>query len=266
MTDTGDYSALTISKDDNDIVTVTISRPDIHNAFDDKLIAELSDCFTRLGEAKNVSIIVLTGEGKSFCAGADITWMRSMVDYTYDENIVDSQKLADMFWIINSCPKPVVGRVNGAAFGGGVGLVACCDIAIAAENTKFSFSEVKLGIIPSVVSPYVLAKIGPGHARKLFVTGERFDAATALKIGLVHQAVPLEQLDEAVAEINQLLLYNGPNAMHEAKVLVSKWLEMDPDEFRSYTVNKIAELRVSPEGKEGLAGFLEKRKPRFRGD
>lgn len=261
-----EYSALTISKDDNDIVTVTISRPEIHNAFDDKLIAELSDCFTRLGGAGDVSIIVLTGEGKSFCAGADITWMKSMVEYTFEENQEDSQKLADMFWIINKCPKPVVARVNGAAFGGGVGLVACCDIAIAAEDSRFSFSEVKLGIIPSVVSPYVLAKVGPGFGRKLFVTGERFDADVAFRIGLVHRVVAQEELDQAVAEVTQQLLGNGPNAMHEAKVLVSKWRELNPAEFRSYTVNKIAELRVSPEGKEGLAGFLEKRKPNFRGD
>jgi len=260
------YSALTISKDDRDIVTVEISRPEIHNAFDEKLIAELSHCFNTLSEAPDVTIIVLTGRGKSFCAGADINWMRSMVEYTRDQNREDSQKLADMFWTINRCKKPVVGRINGAAFGGGVGLTAVCDIAIAAETAKFSFSEVKLGIIPSVVSPYVLARIGPGHARKLFVTGERFDAQTALSIGLVHKVVPPEQLDDAVAESTKLLLSSGPDAVNEAKELVRKWQELDTDEFRKYTVDKIAELRVSPEGREGLAAFLEKRRPNFRGD
>jgi methylglutaconyl-CoA hydratase len=187
-----------------------------------------------------------------------------MVGFDFDENLKDSQKLADMFKIINQCPKPVVGRINGSAFGGGVGLVAVCDVAIAVENATFSFSEVKLGIIPSVVSPYVLARIGPGHARNLFITGDIIVASTALKIGLINDISTAEDLDKAVNGVVQLLLSNGPKAMQEVKLLVSNWLDMNEANFRNYTVEKIADLRTSPEGKEGLSAFLEKRDPKWR--
>jgi methylglutaconyl-CoA hydratase len=259
-----DYTTISLEQDEDGVATITLARPELHNAFNETLIDELSRCITGLGTDDNVRLIILTGDGKSFCAGADINWMKSMVEYSHEENLRDSQALADMFKIIDECPKPVVGKINGAAFGGGVGLVAVCDVAVAADNTRFSFSEVKLGIVPSVISPYVIPRIGPGHARKLFITGERFDAETAHQIGLVHRVVFPEELDSAVAEVVGFLMENGPTAMHEVKLLVAKWQEMDKDQFRKYTVDKIAELRTSPEGKDGLTAFLEKRKPLWR--
>jgi methylglutaconyl-CoA hydratase len=260
----GDYSALELSVDDSGTATVSLNRPDLHNAFNETLIAEISECFTRLGGDDNVQLVVLTGSGKSFCAGADINWMKKMIEYSREENIADSQKLADMFKIIDECPKPVIGRVNGAAFGGGVGLVAVCDVAVASEKAKFSFSEVKLGIIPAVVSPYVIARIGPGHSRHLFITGERFDTSIAYDIGLVHHVAPPELLDEEVQRLSEVILANGPKAMAECKVLVAKWRQMEAETFRKYTVEKIAELRTGPEGNDGLKAFLEKRKPGWR--
>ena len=261
MTLTTDYTTLELAVNEDKVATVTLNRPDLHNAFNEVLIAELTKCFLELGREENVRIIILTGSGKSFCAGADINWMKSMIGFSYEENIQDSQNLADMFKVINECPKPVIGRINGAAFGGGVGLAAVCDIAVAVENAKFSFSEVKLGIIPAVVSPYVLAKIGPGHARKLFITGERFDANNAAEIGLVHRVVQPDNLDESVNDIIKNLLANGPGAMKEVKSLIANWSELDRENFRTFTVEKIAELRTGEEGKEGLQAFLDKRKP-----
>jgi methylglutaconyl-CoA hydratase len=264
ITQANEYTTITVDIDDDGAATITLARPDLHNAFNETLIEEISNCVTELSTDGNVRLIILTGEGKSFCAGADINWMKSMVEFSHEENIRDSQALADMFKIINECPKPVVGRINGAAFGGGVGLVAVCDVAVAADNTRFSFSEVKLGIIPAVISPYVISRVGPGHARRLFITGERFDAETAYQIGLVHRVVFPEELDSAVAEVVEFLMENGPEAMHEVKKLVAQWQELDREEFRKYTVETIARLRTSPEGRDGLTAFLEKRKPSWR--
>ncbi|UCH90281.1 MAG: enoyl-CoA hydratase/isomerase family protein [Thermoplasmata archaeon] len=262
--ESNNFTSLSLTQTDNKITTVTLNKPEIHNAFNDTLIAELSECFIKLGEDEDTRLIILTGSGKSFCAGADINWMKAMIDYSHEQNISDSQNLAEMFKIIDECPKPVIGRINGSAFGGGVGLVAVCDVAIAAEDAKFSFSEVKLGIIPAVVSPYVIARIGPGHARKLFITGERFDANTALNIGLIHGLVPEAGLDEDVGAVAETILANGPAAMHQVKKLIAKWLDMDSESYREFTVDKIAKLRTSPEGQEGLKAFLEKRKPEWR--
>jgi methylglutaconyl-CoA hydratase len=258
------YTTLSLGHPESNITEVTLNRPELHNAFNDTLIAEISECFKTLGSDDKTHLIILSGSGKSFCAGADINWMKSMIEYSRSENIEDSQKLADMFKIIDECPKPVICKINGAAFGGGVGLVASCDVAVATDTAKFSFSEVRLGIIPAVISPYVLPRIGPGYARKLFITGERFDANTALKIGLVHSVVNQSDLDKEVMELADIMLSNGPKAMHEVKLLISSWRDMSAEDFRKHTVEKIADLRTSEEGSEGLKAFLEKRKSEWR--
>jgi methylglutaconyl-CoA hydratase len=251
-------------KDEERIATVILNNPDIHNAFSEILIREIQDCFKSLGEDPNIGIIVLTGNGKSFCAGADLNWMRKMVDFTKEENITDSTELADMFEVLHRCSKPIVGRINGSAIGGGVGLVAVCDIAVSSDEAKFAFSEVKLGIIPAVISPYVVLKIGLSYARELFLTGQRFDAHKAKEIGLVHHVVQKEKLDEKVAEITKLLMSSGPQAIAESKELLRRVRYMGENEYKNYTIEKIAELRISKEGQEGIGAFLSKRKPNWR--
>jgi len=248
------------------ITRITLNRPEVHNAFNEALIAELTEAFESLREDEATRVVILQSAGKSFCAGADLNWMGKMVGYSFAENLNDARALARMFEAIDQCPKPVVGRVQGAAMGGGAGLIAVCDVAVAASDAKFAFSEVKLGLIPAVITPYVLRKIGYGHARALFVTGERFDAETALRIGLIQRVVAAEQLDAAIDAVVQNLLQNGPSAMAAAKMLLHAALVLPPDELRSLTVARIAELRVSDEGQEGIRAFLEKRKPTFAAD
>jgi methylglutaconyl-CoA hydratase len=229
---------------------VTLARPESRNAFDAALITELRDAFSDVGDARAV---VLAGDGKSFCAGADVEWMRSSAELSYEENVQDARRLRLMLETIDGCPAPVVARVHGHALGGGVGLVACADIVVAAKGTEFAFSEVKLGIVPSVISPFALAKIGPSAARRYFVTGERFDAETAFRIGLVHEVA--DDLDAAVEKLVDELLTAGPEAARHAKRLV-----LDrPDGLA--TERRIAERRTSEEGQEGLRAFLDKRKP-----
>ena len=242
-------SALRIERD-GDLLRLTLARPETRNAFDAELIRELSEAFVDVGTSRAV---VLAGEGPSFCAGADVEWMRSSVDLDYDANLADATALRGMLDAIDRCPAPVVTRVQGHALGGGAGLVACSDIAVADANAVFGFSEVKLGIIPAVISPYALAKIGPSAARRYFVTGERFDAATALRIGLVHEVAA--DLDAGVEAILAELRTAGPRATRHAKRLV-----LDrPD--GPETARRIAERRASDEGQEGLKAFLERRKP-----
>ena len=233
---------------DGDLLRVTMARPERRNAFDAALIAELTEAFGAVGD--DVRAMLLAGEGESFSAGADVDWMRSSIELSYEENVADARRLRMMLEAIDSCPAPVVSRVHGHALGGGCGLVACSDIVVAAPDTVFAFSEVKLGIIPAVISPYALAKIGPSAARRYFVTGERFDAATALRIGLVHEVA---DLDVAVAAIVSELRTAGPEAARHAKKLV---LER-PDGLG--TERRIAQRRTSDEGQEGLRAFLEKR-------
>jgi methylglutaconyl-CoA hydratase len=244
-------AALKIARD-GPVLRVTLARPERRNAFDAALIAELTEAFADVGDARAV---LLAGEGESFCAGADVEWMRSSVELSYEENVRDAGRLRSMFEAIDGCPAPVVARVHGHALGGGVGLVACSDIAIAAENTQFAFSEAKLGIIPAVISPFAVAKVGPSAARRFFVTGERFDAATALRIGLVQEVAG--DVDAAVERVLAELLTAGPEAARAAKRLV-----LDrPD--GPETERRIAERRTSAEGQEGLTAFVEKRKPRW---
>ncbi|HVD50086.1 MAG TPA: enoyl-CoA hydratase-related protein [Gaiellaceae bacterium] len=234
-----------------DLLSVVMARPERRNAFDADLIRELTEAFADVGD--DVRAVLLAGEGKSFSAGADVEWMRSSIELSYEENVADARRLRKMLETMNSCPAPVVARVHGHALGGGCGLVACADIVVSAPDTRFAFSEVKLGIIPAVISPFALAKIGPGAARRYFVTGEVFDAATALRIGLVHEVA--EELDAAVARIVAELRTAGPEAARHAKKLV---LER-PDGLG--TERRIAQRRTSEEGQEGLKAFLEKRDP-----
>jgi methylglutaconyl-CoA hydratase len=247
----------------NKIATVTLRRPDIHNAFNAQMIQELLQAFLALSTEEQLHGIILTGEGASFCAGADIKHMKETVNYTAEQNLADALQLADMLHTINTCPCPVIARINGAALGGGVGLVAVSDIAIAVEQARFGFSEVKLGIAPAVISPYVLNKIGETNARALFTTGERFQAARAQAIGLVHSVVPPEQLDDAVNTVVRDLLSSGPHALRASKTLALTVGKMSYEEARNYTAQTIAGLRVSDEGQEGLRAFLEKRKPQW---
>ena len=241
--------ALQIDRD-GDLLRVTLARPETRNAFDTRLIAELSEAFIDVGK---VRAVLLSGEGPSFCAGADIEWMRASVDLDFDANVADANALRGMLEAIDRCPAPVVARVQGHALGGGAGLVACADIAVASEDAVFAFSEVKLGIIPAVISPFALTKIGPSAARRYFITGERFDAATALRIGLVHEVAA--DLDAAVERVLAEIRSAGPRAARHAKKLVLE----QPD--GPETARRIAERRTSDEGQEGLKAFLERRSP-----
>jgi methylglutaconyl-CoA hydratase len=238
---------------DGDVLRITLARPERRNAFDAQLIRELRAAFGEVGAARAV---VLAGEGPSFCAGADVEWMRDSIDLSEEENIEDALALRGLLEAVDSCPAPVVARVHGHAFGGGCGVVAATDIALAAEDALFAFSEVKLGLVPAVISPFALAKIGPSAARRYFVTGERFDAAAALRIGLVHEVAA--DLDAAVERVLAELASAGPEAARAAKRLV---LER-PDGLE--TARRIAERRTSAEGQEGLRAFLERRQPSWR--
>jgi len=231
----------------------------------EQLMRELTSCFKQFSKDENIKIIVLTGNGKSFCAGADLNWMKSMAKYSKEENIKDSRLLLDLYETIYSCPKPVISRVNGHAFGGGLGLFAVCDIVIALPDCKFAFSEVKLGIIPSVISTYIVRRIGLSNMRRLFITGERFDSDYAKDIGLVDFVVPEEELDGKIQKYVDILRSSGPKAMLEVKKLVDACEKMDVEKYKEHTVEKIAELRVSEEGQEGINAFLEKKKPGWSG-
>ena len=235
---------------DGPILRVTLAKPERRNAFDAELIAELREAFSDVGDTR---IVLLSGEGESFCAGADIEWQRSAIDLSFDENADDAMRLFAMMKAIDDCPAPVVARIQGYALGGGSGLAAAVDIGIAAEDAVFGFSEVKLGIIPAVISPFVLPKIGDGAARRYFLTGERFDAQTALRIGLVHEVAA--DLDGAVERVLGELLTSGPQAVREAKRLI----RMRPQ--GEDTAQLAARLRASEEGQDGLRAFLERRKP-----
>lgn len=241
------------------IVTVTLDRPEVRNAFNARMIAELTGAFRSLGTDEEVRAVVLAGEGKTFSAGADIDWMRASLDFTREENVADALRMSDMFAAMNDLPQPLIARVHGAALGGGMGLMAVCDIVVAAEDTVFGFTEARLGILPAVISRFVVPKIGPGWARALFLTAERFDVATARSAGLVHWIAPADQLDAAVRRRIDDVLAGGPLAVRAAKCLIGE-IEGQPDDaVRTLTANRIAELRASPEGQEGLRAFLEKR-------
>ncbi|RCW74088.1 enoyl-CoA hydratase/isomerase family protein [Pseudorhodoferax soli] len=246
----------------NHVATVTLTRAEVRNAFNDELIAELTQAFSALGARADVRCIVLAAEGKSFCAGADLNWMRRMADYTRAENLADAGKLAEMLRVIYTCPKPTIARVQGDAYAGGTGLVAACDIAVSADTAGYCLSEVKLGLIPATISPYVIRAMGPRAAHRYFLTAERFDAAEALRIGFVHAVVPTDALDTKVAELAQALVNAGPEAVKACKKLVQDVAERAIDaELIAATVEGIADIRASAEGREGVQSFLNKRTP-----
>ena len=254
---------------DGAIARIVMQRPEVHNAFDARLIAELTAALGELDRDASVRAVVLTGAGSTFSAGADLNWMLGMARASEDENRQDSLRLATLMRTLNFLSKPTIAKVNGSAYGGGVGLIACCDIAIGIEGTKFSLSEVKLGLVPAVISPYVVAAIGQRQARRMFLTAEVFTADEALRIGLLHQCVAGAQLDEAVDRSLHWLDKGGPIAQHEAKQLVLRLSGMNPalaEQIDRDNAKLIARLRVSIEGQEGLSAFLDKRKPSWSGE
>jgi methylglutaconyl-CoA hydratase len=257
------YTHLTSTRD-GAVERLTLSRPDVRNAFNEHVIAELTEWAAQTREAAlrhDLRVVVVAGAGKVFCAGADVTWMSKTVRYSEEENLRDAMAMSRMFAAINQLPVAVIGRIQGAALGGGAGLAAVCDIAVAEEGALFGFTETKLGILPAVISPFALAKIGQSAARELFLTGARFPAARAKAIGLIHDVVAIEELDTAVDRYVQELLSAGPEAVAAAKALIPSVWGRPIAEAMPITAAAIAARRVSPEGQEGLRAFLEKRKP-----
>lgn len=244
------------------VARVFLNRPEVRNAFSDTVIAELTAAFRTLGADSSVRAIVLGGHGKAFCAGADLNWMRSMADYSWEQNRADAQALADMLWTIYSCPHPVVGRIHGDCYAGGVGLAAACDVLVAAEGIQFCLSEARLGLLPATIGPYVLRALGEQAARRYFATAERFSAAEAHRLGFVHELAAADALDAKVDAIVQALVANGPAAVKACKRLVQD-LAGQPitAALREDTARRIADIRASAEGREGVQAFLHKRSP-----
>lgn len=245
------------------VARAALNRPDVRNAFNEQMLEELLEVFVTIRDDPGIRVVVLTGQGKSFCAGADLHWMKRVVEYTYEENFADSLTLARMLREIYTCPKPVIGRVNGPAIGGGTGVVAVCDIAIASEDAVFAFTETKLGLTPAAVSPYLLKRMGEKNLREYFLTGERFGAARAAEMGLVNAVVPADELDAAIDAKIAMILTGGPEALAVSKELVREISERSLEENAPYTAEVISRLRISKEGQEGMNAFLEKRKPRW---
>ncbi len=241
------------------VLRVHLNRPDVRNAFDDSLIAELTSVFRDVSH--DVRAVTLSGEGKVFCAGGDLNWMQRTADYSEEENLRDAEALAALFLAVDECPCPVVARVQGAAFGGGLGLVSVSDVVIAETGARFCFSEVKLGLVPSVISQFAIRKIGESAARRYFLTAEVFDANEAQRIGLAHRVVPTEQLDDETEAVLSAILSNGPNAVRSAKALIRQLRGKTVEEAVSLSTKTIAHARASEEGKEGVTAFLQKRKP-----
>ncbi len=246
------------------MATVALARPEARNALNAALIGDLTRCFEDLAEDEDVRAVVLTGEGPAFCSGADIAYMRDTANFSYEENLEEARRLADMYLAVDELPKPVVARVRGAAIGGGAGLVAVADVAVAEEGTHFAFSEVRLGVAPAIISPFVVRKIGYSRARALFLTGERFDATRAREIGLVHEAVPERDLAAAVEKSVGQLLQGGRSAQAAIKEALRQVEATEPMEALGIMTQLIAELRIGEEGQEGLRAFLEKREPSWR--
>ncbi|HEX5698773.1 MAG TPA: enoyl-CoA hydratase/isomerase family protein [Rhodoferax sp.] len=254
-------TSITISTADH-CATITLNRPEVRNAFNDEVIAELTQAFHQLGQDPQVRAIVLAAQGPAFCAGADLNWMRRMADYSHAENLADAAQLAEMLRVIYTCPKPTVARIQGDVYAGGMGLVAACDMAVSVDGANYCLSEVKLGLYPATISPYVIRAMGARAAHRYFLTAERFDAAEALRIGFVHSVLPAERLDDHVAEITKALVSASPNAVNACKTLLHDVAGKDIDAaLVAHTVQGIAGIRASAEGKEGVQSFLQKRKP-----
>ena len=244
------------------VARVWLNRPDVCNAFNEHVIQELADAFATLGADANLRAIVLGGRGKAFCAGADLGWMREMAGYSWERNRSDAQALADMLWAVYRCPVPIVGRIHGDCYAGGVGLAAVCDVLVAAEGANFCLSEARLGLLPGTISPYVVRAMGEQASRRYFVTAERFSAAQAQAMGFVHEVCTDEALDAKVDEIVATLVANGPMALRACKTLVQDMAGLPiTAELRGETARRIADIRASDEGREGVQSFLNKRKP-----
>lgn len=251
--------------DENNFAWITLNRPEIHNAFNDEMILSLISEFKKLENDDSVRGVILTGEGKSFCAGADLNWMKKMVSYSFEQNVTDSMNLANLFEVINYFKKPVIGLINGAALGGGLGLVAVCDHVIAVDSALFGLTEVKLGLIPAVISPYVISKIGESQARSLFISGKRIDATEAKRIGLVHEVVAINDIDNAILTISKEYKSASPAAQITSKKLIFDVISHNNnlDARKKYTCEAIAKKRISQDGQEGMNALLEKRKPNW---
>jgi methylglutaconyl-CoA hydratase len=250
--------------DTRGVATVTLNRPEKHNAFDDIIIAELREAFDALAQRDDVKVVILASSGKSFSAGADLGWMKRMAEYDFGHNLKDAELLAGMLKALHELPQPTIARVQGAAFGGAVGLVSCCDMAVGSERASFSLSEVKIGLIPATIAPYVIKAIGERASRRYFTTAERFSAKEAHRIGLLSEVVPDDQLDEAIDALLDALLANGPDAVRAAKDLIASVAGRDISaELVEDTCVRIAHIRVSEEGQEGLGAFLNKRSPNW---
>ena len=247
------------------VAEVWLNRPDVRNAFNDEVIAELTQTFQQLAAQPELRVVLLSGRGKAFCAGADLNWMRAMADYSWEQNRADAQRLADMLWTLDQCPVPVVGRVQGDCYAGGMGLASICDVLVASSNVTFCLSEARLGLLPATISPYVIRAMGVQAARRYFTTAERLSAAQAHGMGLVHELCEPEALDAKVAEIVATLVANGPAAVKACKRLVRDVSGQDITEaLRAETARRIADIRASDEGKEGLQSFLGKRSPNWQ--
>ncbi|MFW0778133.1 MAG: enoyl-CoA hydratase-related protein [Rickettsiales bacterium] len=263
-----EYNFLELNIDDRGVAFITLNRPEIHNAFDDKLIAELTNVFRQIDGDESVRLAVIAGNGKSFCAGGDLKWMRKMKDYSREENIDDSAQLEALFATVASFSKPLIGKVHGAAMGGGSGLTAVCDYVVASDDARFGFTEARLGIAPSVISPYVIEKVGISYARAYFLSGMHFSADIAKDMALVHRVVSRAELDEAADETIAEFLKAAPGAARKSKALISGITKLSRDAkardaIRTLTIETIADLRVSPEGQEGMDALLSKRKPNW---
>ena len=247
------------------VAEVWLNRPDVRNAFNDEVIAELTQTFQQLAAQPELRVVLLSGRGKAFCAGADLNWMRAMADYSWEQNRADAQRLADMLWTLDQCPVPVVGRVQGDCYAGGMGLASICDVLVASSKVTFCLSEARLGLLPATISPYVIRAMGAQAARRYFTTAERLSAAQAHAMGLVHELCEPEALDAKVAEIVATLVANGPAAVKACKQLVRDVAGQDITEaLRAETARRIADIRASDEGKEGLQSFLGKRSPNWQ--
>jgi methylglutaconyl-CoA hydratase len=245
------------------IAWLWLNRPDVHNAFNAVMVRELRGALAAFRDDASVRAVVLSGRGRSFCSGADLNWMREIIRYSYAQNLQESTALSNFLHELYAFPKPTIARVNGTAIGGGTGFLAACDIVVADAGAQFGLSEVKIGLVPACIAPYIVRRTGEGRARRYFLTGERFDAKRAAEIGLVNDVTPPGGLDAKVDEIAALLLSSGPEALARCKELLTRVPGMDFAEAGPYTAEMIAQLRISPEGQEGMAAFLEKRKPRW---
>lgn len=245
-------------------MTIWLNRPDVHNAFNEMMIDEIKKAFVQASKDENVRVVILKGRGKSFCAGADLNWMRDVSTYSFQENLKESINLSECFYAVYTCKKPTIAVVHGAAMGGANGLLAACDIVLAHQQTTFSLSEVKIGVIPACISPYILKRIGESRSRELMLTGQRFDGAKAHEFGLVNYTLDDKALDEKLSEIKNMLLTSGPKAISQCKILIEQVVNhLTLEEAKEYTAEMIARIRTSEEGQEGMAAFLEKRKPNW---